>query len=210
MKYIILFFCILLSATTYAQTLTGRIIDQQNQPVSFANVIVLDSDSTFINGNVSGEDGKFQIEVAKQAALLKISYLGYQDLFLPIQNKMDMGIIQLQEDVTTLDEVVVKGTLPVTKIKGDAMVTSIENTVLSKVGSANDVLQKIPGVTKNDNAFTVFGKGEPLIYINGREVMNKEELERLNSDEIKNVELITNPGSRYNATCESGNSYSNR
>lgn len=200
MKYIILFFCILLSATTYAQTLTGRIIDQQNQPVSFANVIVLDSDSTFINGNVSGEDGKFQIEVAKQAALLKISYLGYQDLFLPIQNKMDMGIIQLQEDVTTLDEVVVKGTLPVTKIKGDAMVTSIENTVLSKVGSANDVLQKIPGVTKNDNAFTVFGKGEPLIYINGREVMNKEELERLNSDEIKNVELITNPGSRYNAT----------
>ena len=77
MKYIILFFCILLSATTYAQILTGRIIDQQNQPVSFANVIVLDSDSTFINGNVSGEDGKFQIEVAKQAALLKISYLGY-------------------------------------------------------------------------------------------------------------------------------------
>ena len=200
MKYIILLFCILLSATTYAQTLTGRIIDQQNQPVSFANVIVLDSDSTFINGNVSGEDGKFQIEVAKRAALLKISYIGYQDLFLPIQNEMDMGIIQLQEDVTSLDEVVVKGTLPVTKIKGDAMVTSIENTVLSKVGSANDVLQKIPGVTKNDNAFTVFGKGEPLIYINGREVMNKEDLERLNSDEIKNVELITNPGSKYDAS----------
>ena len=200
MKLVLVLLSALLSVATYAQTLTGKIIDQQNQPVPFANILALDADSVFISGNVSAEDGTFQVTATKQAALLKISYIGYQEQIIPIQNKTDMGIIQLQEEATALGEVVVKGTLPVTKIKGDAMVTSIENTVLSKVGSANDVLQKIPGVTKDDDAFNVFGKGEPLIYINGREVMNKEELERLNSDEIKNVELITNPGSKYDAT----------
>ena len=200
MKLVLVLLSALLSVATYAQTLTGKIIDQQNQPVPFANILALDADSVFISGNVSAEDGTFQVTATKQATLLKISYIGYQEQILPIQNKTDMGIIQLQEEATALGEIVVKGTLPVTKIKGDAMVTSIENTVLSKVGSANDVLQKIPGVTKDDDAFNVFGKGEPLIYINGREVMNKEELERLNSDEIKNVELITNPGSKYDAT----------
>ena len=200
MKLVLVLLSALLSVATYAQTLTGKIIDQQNQPVPFANILALDADSVFISGNVSAEDGTFQVTATKQAALLKISYIGYQEQIIPIQNRTDMGIIQLQEEATALGEVVVKGTLPVTKIKGDAMVTSIENTVLSKVGSANDVLQKIPGVTKSDDAFNVFGKGEPLIYINGREVMNKEELERLNSDEIKNVELITNPGSKYDAT----------
>ena len=200
MKLVLVLLSALLSVATYAQTLTGKIIDQQNQPVPFANILALDADSVFISGNVSAEDGTFQVTATKQAALLKISYIGYQEQIIPIQNRTDMGIIQLQEEATALGEVVIKGTLPVTKIKGDAMVTSIENTVLSKVGSANDVLQKIPGVTKNEDAFNVFGKGEPLIYINGREVMNKEELERLNSDEIKNVELITNPGSKYDAT----------
>ena len=200
MKLVLVLLSALLSVATYAQTLTGKIIDQQNQPVPFANILALDADSVFISGNVSAEDGTFQVTATKQATLLKISYIGYQEQILPIQNKTDMGIIQLQEEATALGEIVIKGSLPVTKIKGDAMVTSIENTVLSKVGSANDVLQKIPGVTKDDDAFNVFGKGEPLIYINGREVMNKEELERLNSDEIKNVELITNPGSKYDAT----------
>ena len=200
MKLVLALLSALLSVATYAQTLTGKIIDQQNQPVPFANILALDADSVFISGNVSAEDGTFQVTATKQATLLKISYIGYQEQILPIQNKTDMGIIQLQEEATALGEIVIKGSLPVTKIKGDAMVTSIENTVLSKVGSANDVLQKIPGVTKDDDAFNVFGKGEPLIYINGREVMNKEELECLNSDEIKNVELITNPGSKYDAT----------
>ena len=59
-----------------------------------------------------------------------------------------MGIVQLTSDAQLLEEVIVKGNLPVTRMKGDAMVTSVENSVLSKAGSANDVLGKIPGITK--------------------------------------------------------------
>lgn len=111
-----------------------------------------------------------------------------------------MGIVQLTSDAQLLEEVIVKGNLPVTRMKGDAMVTSVENSVLSKAGSANDVLGKIPGITKTQDSYEVFGKGTPLIYINGRKLNDLTELEQLNADEIKNVEVIRNPGSRYDAT----------
>lgn len=200
MKIILLILNLFFSLTTYAQTLKGKVVNEQNAPVAFANVLLLDTDSVFIDGDITYEDGTFQIAVTNQAAILKISYIGYQDQLFHISGKSDMGIIRLKEETELLDEVVVKGNLPITRIKGDALVTSVENSVLSKVGSANDVLSKIPGITKKEEGFEVFGKGEPLIYINGRELRNKHELEQLSSDEIKSVELVTNPGSHYDAT----------
>lgn len=200
MRYILLLIYTFSSVAISAQNITGRLLDPQNQPVGFANVIVLTQDSTFVAGNVSNADGTFSVASNNQSALLKISYIGYEEQVLPIWNRTDMGVIRLREEALALDEVEIKGTLPVTRIKGDAMVTSIENTILAKAGSANDVLEKIPGIMKNGETFEVFGKGEPLIYINGRKVLNKDELERLDADEIRNVELITNPGSRYDAT----------
>ena len=46
----------------------------------------------------------------------------------------------------------------------------------------------------------VLGKGVPLIYINNRKVRNLDELDRLNSENIKQGELITNPGAEYGAS----------
>ena len=46
----------------------------------------------------------------------------------------------------------------------------------------------------------MFGKGEPLIYINNRLVRDNSELERLSSKDISKVELIQNPGAEYDAT----------
>lgn len=200
MKVILFFASILFPLSLQAQTLSGKIVNEQKQPVAFANLILLSIDSTFIAGNVSDENGMFRLELPQNASLLKVSYIGYPDQILPISSGTDKSIIQMKEETTALNEVIVKGNLPVTRIKGDAMVTTVENSVLSKLGSANDVLAKVPGIIKQDEAIEVFGKGEPLIYINGRQVRNKQELEQLSSDEIKDIELITNPGSRYDAT----------
>ena len=70
----------------------------------------------------------------------------------------------------------------------------------SKAGSASDVLGKVPGVIKERNSYEVLGKGTPLIYINGRQVRDDSELDQLNSEDIKSVEVVTNPGARYDAT----------
>ena len=88
----------------------------------------------------------------------------------------------------------VKADMPVTRMRGDALVTNIQNSVLSKAGSASDVLGKVPGVIKERNSYEVLGKGTPLIYINGRQVRDDSELDQLNSEDIKSVEVVTNPG----------------
>lgn len=200
-QYLTLFCLFLASFSLQAQSLRGKIVDMQQQPVGFANVLLLDADSTFLTGNVSDENGTFQIALSTGAVWLKISYIGYHDKIVPIApSRNDMGEIVLEEESHLLGEVVVRGNLPVTQLKGDALVTTVQNSVLAKVGSANDVLAKVPGILKKKDAYEVFGKGTPLIYINGRQVRNPAELEQLNSDEIKHVEVIANPGSRYDAT----------
>lgn len=104
-----------------------------------------------------------------------------------------MSIVELQE-------IVVKGQLPNTRLKGNAMVTKVTGSVLEKAGTAADVLRKVPGMIKKGEELEVIGRGTPIYYINGRRVRDTDELKRLMSDEIADVEVITNPGALYDAS----------
>ena len=187
------------SSLALSQNITGRLVDEQNQPVPYANVILQKADSTYLSGTVTDLTGAFSLFKQDAARLISISYIGYQTIYKEVKQD-DLGVLHIHPDTQQLGEVIVKGNLPVIRMKGDAMVTNVENSVLSKVGSANDVLGKIPGITKTQDSYEVFGKGTPLIYINGRKLNDLTELEQLNADEIKNVEVIRNPGSRYDAS----------
>ena len=204
MKLTLVLLCVLLSVATYAQTLTGKIIDQQNQPVPFANVIALDADSVFINGNVSGEDGIFRVEATKQATLLKVSYIGFEEQIIPIQEgKTDMGIIKLSDSNLSLSEITVIGHKPLVSMEKGVLTTGVANSLLSSLGTAEDVLKHIPGLDAKDDKYTVLGKGEAIIYIDNRKVQDNSELQNLASENILKVELITNPGAEYDAETRS-------
>lgn len=58
-------------------------------------------------------------------------------------------------------------------MKDDALSTTVQGTVLSKAGTAEDVLARIPGLQRKQDGFEVFGKGAPLIYINGRKMRDR-------------------------------------
>lgn len=107
--------------------------------------------------------------------------------------------MQLVSDAQMLGEVVVKGNLPITRIKGDAMVTGVVGTALEKAGTAEQMLDKIPNVTSKDGEINVFGRGTPEIYVNGRKLLDNSELDRLSAENIKSVEVVNNPGARYGA-----------
>ena len=106
----------------------------------------------------------------------------------------------MQPDTQMLGEVVVKGHVPQFQMGSEGFVTNVTNTPLSQIGTADDVLKHVPGIIAKDGVYEVFGKGSPIIYINGRKMRNKKELEQLKSTDIKSVELITNPGAKYDAT----------
>ena len=183
-----------------AQSVSGKLIDENSQPLPYANVVLLSlPDSTFVSGTVSGEDGTFIIDAASENRIVKISSIGYKTVYKPV-SPANIGVVRLVSDAQQLGEVVVKGNLPVTRVKGNAMVTTVAGSVLEKAGTGNDLLDKIPGLSAEDGTVNVFGSGEAEIYINGRKMRNTSELDQLSSDNIKSVEVLRNPGARYDAS----------
>ena len=202
-KLIITALCLSAMTQMMAQNITGKVMDTKGEPLAFANVVLLNrTDSAFVKGAVSGEDGSFVIDSSCNGGIIKVTSVGYKTICKDCEGE-NVGIIKMEEDSETLGEVVVKSSRPVTAIKGNALVTTVANSQLSHAGTANDVLRQVPMVTGRDGNFEVFGKGTPLIYINGRVVQDKNELAQLNSQDIKNVEVITNPGAKYDASVKS-------
>lgn len=182
-----------------AQTVSGKLIDENSQPLPYANVILLSlPDSAFVSGTISGEDGSFTLGTTSENQIVKISSIGYKTVYKPTV-PADIGIVQLVSDAQILGEVVVKANLPVTRIKGDAMVTGVAGTALEKAGTAEQMLDKIPNVTSKDGEINVFGRGTPEIYVNGRKLLDNSELDRLSAENIKSVEVVNNPEARYGA-----------
>jgi hypothetical protein len=95
--------------------------------------------------------------------------------------------------------VITSKTPPFQSGNNGGIIANVSTTLLSSVGTANDVLQRMPGIAADNGKITVFGKGAPIVYINNRKVHDPQELERLESSEISTIELITNPGAKYDA-----------
>lgn len=198
MKYIVIFcFFLLSSILISAQNVCGKLIDEKNQPLMFANIVLLSlPDSTFISGAISNENGEFTLIKNEKAQLLRISSVGYETIYKSL-NCDNIGIVKMISGTQQLNELVIKGDLPKTRLKGDAMVTTVNGTILEKAGTAENLLDKIPNVTAQDGEICVFGRGTPEIYIDGRKVRNTSELDQLSSENIKLIEVVNNPGARY-------------
>ena len=188
-----------LTASAKTEDVGGRVIDMQGEPLPFVSVALLTADSTYIQGATSDVDGFFQINTTDACCILRFSYVGYRTKYVNVEGS-EIGTIQMEQDQTMLNEIVVKGQMPKTKLTGNSMITTIQGTVLGQSGTAKEMLSKVPGMTLKGEDLEVLGKGTPVFYINGRKMQDKDELKRLRSEEIQSVEVITNPGAQYDAT----------
>lgn len=204
MKRILLLLACLATLTgIFAQTtVKGRIVDEQGRPFPYVNVVLLSlPDSAYVAGAVSGDDGTFSLPASPRARLLRASFIGYATLYKEVTGA-DLGTLTLRPDAQTLGEVTVRGNLPQVRLKGDALVTTVQGSVLEKAGTGNDLLNRIPGLSAEEGAVSVFGSGSAEVYINGRKMRNSAELEQLASDNVKRVEVGRNPGARYDASVQ--------
>ena len=230
MKNVSLRFAALMAAMMMTMTMAaktqdwgGRVIDEKGEPMPFVNVVLLSlPDSAFVQGATTDMDGVFKIVTDVNArssenhpssledgrvatsedevneGLFKVTSVGYQTLYI---NAGEGLTIQMKEDTQLLSEVVVKGQLPKTHVKGDAMRTTVAGTILEKAGTVSDALSKIPSLeAERDGGVKVLGRGDAEVYINGRRVQDMKELSRLRSDQIQHVDVVQNPGARYAAS----------
>lgn len=177
----------------------GTVVDENESPLQYTNVISL-RDSTFINGTITDANGVFHLNNVDSTDIITIRLAGYDDCNVTPQE--NMGTIVMHLSAKVLAEVTVNANRPTTRLNNHGMVTTITGSTLADVGTADDVIGKLPLVTGKDGSFTVFGAGTPVIYINGRKVRDSSELQLLASNNIKSVEVVTNPGVQYSmGTC---------
>ena len=153
-----IFILSLLTPLLKSQTLTGKVNDEQGQSIEFATVALFGlPDTTLISGTITDENGEYLLSSDDNGdKFLRISFIGYKTQNVPA--KPHQTIVLKNEDVI-LGEVVVKGSLPKISLQNDAIVATVQNTVLSKAGTANDVLKRLPSLTGDEGVFSVFGKG---------------------------------------------------
>lgn len=198
MRYFVVFLIyISCNLACIAQSITGKNVDEQGNAIQFANVAMLQSkDSVFVKGVVSDENGSFILNTPHQNGIVKVTCIGYRTVFLNVTDD-NLGVIVLKEESMTLGDVIVKSSLPKSKLKNGAVITTVAGSILEKTGNIYNLLDRIPNVTTQNGKINIFGIGEPVIYINGKKVRDNTELDRLNPDEISTVEVKQNPGAQY-------------
>ena len=200
MKKLIVALMMILTAFTASakKDWKGKVVDQNGEPVAYANVAVLSkADSTVVCGAVTEEDGTFNIVTSETDGIMMVAMLGYRTVYL---TPVDGMTVTLLDDTAMLEGAVATAIMPKTQLTGEGLQTNIRGSVLENVGTADDVLARTPGLIKSQNGLEVIGRGSPLVYINGRRVTDSSELQRLQSNEIQSIEVITNPGAQYDAT----------
>lgn len=217
--YLSLFLCLGLLPGLNAQTfLKGRILDENQKPLPYANVLLLKAqDSTLVKGAVSDDAGVFAIEaVAEGQYILSGSMLGYASFFskaLQIQaNQADysFGDIQLQAASVKLGEVTIKAQKPFIELQQDKIIVNVDASPVAAGNTALELLAKSPGVMVDHNStISLKGRSGVLVLINGKQTyMSADEVTRLlentPASSIEAIEIISNPSAKYDAAGTSG------
>ena len=198
MKRIVLvsMMCLVAIAST-AQGISGRVIDEQAQPMPFANVVLVNrADSVFIAGAVTKDDGTFSISTDEQDGLLKVSSVGYIIRYIDARQG-NVGDIQMQPDAQMLGEVVVKADKVIKK--SDGMTVIPQKGLLKLSTDGFDVIYgiMIPGldVDRQRGIVTRLGQGV-AVYINGEKASNAE-LRNIKPSSIVRIDYIDIPSGKF-------------
>jgi hypothetical protein len=198
--------------------ISGKILDAQQDPIPFANVLARYAATDSIAAMVtSDEAGNFSFSLQSQGKYtIHISYIGfadYQSEIITVNQAsfhLEMQAIVLLEDAVQLDGVEVKGMRPKIVQEADKLVMDVENSALSGGSSAMEVLERAPGIMiDQEGNILLNGQSGARVMIDGRPTyLSPRELasylRSMSSANIKNIEIITNPSAKYDAEGTAG------
>ncbi len=130
-----------------------------------------------------------------------------KQIFLIIAAIISAVYVSAQNDSISrdynLEEVVITATRPLSKLDNEGIITTVVGTPLQTLETVNELLGYIPGVTNQNGSIEVVGKGQPVIYLNGRKLRNSSELGQIPASKVKEVKVINNPSVRYGSEVNS-------
>ncbi|MCC9167994.1 TonB-dependent receptor [Pontibacter harenae] len=198
--------------------LHGKITDDKGTPLSFVNVVLLKAvDSSLATTTLTNDEGKFELTVPDAGRyFIKYISLGFIEKrteAMDISNSekaIDLGVTILKTDSKTLQTVDVTALRPTITMEADKMVVSVEGTAMAAGNTAFSVLSRAPGVfVDGEGNIQLNGKGGVTVMIDGKLTYLSAQdlrtmLESMPAENLKNIEVITNPSSKYDAEGTSG------
>jgi outer membrane receptor protein involved in Fe transport len=195
-------------------SINGQVIDSNlGEPLAYVNVIIKTISGKFISGEYTNEEGYFEIEnINENTFILSVQYIGYTTLEKKVVIKKDakntdLGILNLEQNNTTLDEITIIAETSSIQQKADRKVITIGKD-LATSGTASELMVGIPSVNVDVQTgdISLRGNSNVQIMVDGKlsNIPTAQLLKQIPSTAIKSIELITNPSAKYNPEGMSG------
>ncbi|MBT0810292.1 TonB-dependent receptor [Litoribacter ruber] len=215
--YMVFFINPILGEAKIKTQISGQVMDSQGVALPFANVALVEVESEkLITGTVSEDNGKFDFSTSQKGTFqLKVTSIGFQPFLsdpFEVENdeSRDFGKIVLQEETADLGEVTVRSSRPEVIIQADKTIVNVEGTVMAEGSTALDVIGRSPGVyVDSDGNINLNGRSGVIVLIDDRQTyMSAADLANflrsMPADNIKSIEVINSPSSRYDAEGSGG------
>lgn len=191
----------------------GQIVDSVNlSSIPYATITIMKSPSNSVEKRVATDaNGLFETSLkSKGDYVLVANSLGFNSLRKPFKvvdggQVLDLGKLSLKQASVELGEVKVVGEKPLVKVEADKLSYNAESDPDTKTSNALDLLKKVPLITvdgednvqlKGSSNYKVFVNGKPSTMATNN---TKDFLKNLPASSIKNIEVITSPGAKYDA-----------
>lgn len=201
-------------------TISGQLKTADGKPIEFATILLVKAaDSTkLVKGAISDNAGAYTFEnVAPGQYRVGAQQVGYAKTYsVPFavetgQTTVTVPALTMSEETKSLSEVKVVAKKPFIEQQVDRTVVNVENSIVASGNTALEVLEKAPGVTidRQNDQIQLKGKSGVIVMIDGKQTyLSVQEVSNLlkntPSDNIEKIEIITNPGSKYDAAGNSG------
>lgn len=215
---LLLFLVYLVPSSVFAQefiNIDGLVKDdKQNLPAATV-LLYAAKDSTLVSTAITNEDGKYNLRAKSGSYYIVATSIGYikistKPITLNGEKTYTVPAILLNETAKNLNEVVVTAARPVLERKADKLIFNIDATPSATGLNALEVLKKAPGVVVDHNEnISLSGKSNVLVTLDGKQTyLSQEEvvnlLKSMQSSEIESIEIMNNPGARYEANATGG------
>jgi len=214
MKNIIIII-LLFSLDSSAQELLSIIAtveDTHGAPLEFASVSLEHFHTKTLIGTITDQEGKFDLQVAARGNYtVTVSFIGYNNYTneINLSASMNLGVITLDPDTNTMDEIVVSGKRVIIEKRRDKLVFNVDQSLMNKGYDGMEVLERSPNVMINSDGGILMRNQRARVMINGKlSNLVGEELanyvKTIRSENIKSIEIQTHQSSSIDAETTGG------
>ena len=209
-NWFIVYFIIITGFANGQITITGKVVDKANNPIEFANVVLLSKVSnSVITGTTTNSNGYFTIKTDKKGAfILQISFVGFKNRVKNITSSIDLGKLILTSN-NNLEEVVITARKNIIEKLDDKIIFNVQNSPLNKGNDGIEVLKNAPIIWVNNSDQVLIHQEPAIILVNGRKINLKgtdlsNYIKNINSENIQKIEIQTNTSANMDGNITGG------